>query len=373
MNDYFTGLAKTLEDIPSDVIQQVIRVLHKARLSKRSIYIMGNGGSASTASHFAADLSKNTFNQRYPSIRAISLSENMATFSAYANDEGYENVFARQVANLANPGDVIIAISASGNSMNVLRAVELANQMGTTTIGFTGYEGGKLGNLVDIHLNVPNNVIEQVEDIHLLLEHMICKTLRENADEITRMVTPSFALTDDLKITGNSFHIDTQNAGFRILQTLSGEDENEFNLQGLLRLSLKLSLEGVNADSGSIIILDDNGHVVDAMIAYNQNILVPSFQDLDGFVDSGLAGWVFRNKQAALVEDTRTDPRWLKRTWDEGGSQPRSAISVPLIGQEGVSGVLTLVNSNSNQFNHGHMVLLLAFSTLISYGKKTLQ
>ena len=103
----------------------------------------------------------------------------MAIFSAYANDEGYENVFAKQLANLIQPGDVVIGISASGNSQNVLNAIEEARRGNVTAIAFTGYDGGRLGKMVDVNVHVKSNIIEHVEDIHLMLEHMIVKAIKD--------------------------------------------------------------------------------------------------------------------------------------------------------------------------------------------------
>lgn len=180
VRNYITQLEQTLEQLPEAQIHEVIQVLQVARLDRRQIFVLGNGGSASTASHFACDLGKNTRQDGWPNFRVIGLNDNMAIFSALANDEGYSNVFAQQLESFIQPGDIVIAISASGNSMNVLNAIELANQVGARTIGFTGYDGGKLGKMVDINLNVASNRIEQVEDIHLMLQHLICKALREN-------------------------------------------------------------------------------------------------------------------------------------------------------------------------------------------------
>jgi D-sedoheptulose 7-phosphate isomerase len=103
----------------------------------------------------------------------------MEILSAYANDEGYESVFSQQLINLVKPEDIVIAISASGNSMNVVNAVEEAQRHNATTIGFTGFDGGRLGQLADIHMNVNSRVIEHVEDIHLMLEHMIVRAIKD--------------------------------------------------------------------------------------------------------------------------------------------------------------------------------------------------
>jgi D-sedoheptulose 7-phosphate isomerase len=176
---YLNELKLVLDQLPFETIDRVIQEVHEARLSGRKVFIMGNGGSASTASHMVCDLAKNTRQPGWPSLKVIGLSDNMAIFSALANDEGYEHVFAQQLANLVEQDDVVIAISASGNSKNVLQAVELANAMKATTIGFTGFNGGKLGELAQIHLHVPSDCIEQVEDIHLMLDHIITKALKD--------------------------------------------------------------------------------------------------------------------------------------------------------------------------------------------------
>jgi D-sedoheptulose 7-phosphate isomerase len=177
--DYVTTLQETINQLPKQEIVRVIELLHSARLTGKQIFIMGNGGSASTATHMVCDLAKNTRKEGWPHYKVIGLADNMAIFSAYANDEGYENVFAQQLANLVMPEDIVIAISASGNSKNVLNGISLAKSQHATTIGFTGFDGGQLAKMVDINLHVESNIIEHVEDIHLILEHMIVKALRE--------------------------------------------------------------------------------------------------------------------------------------------------------------------------------------------------
>lgn len=178
---YITTLQETLANLPLADIQQVIETIHQARLAEQQIFIMGNGGSASTASHFVCDLSKNTRQANWPHFRVIGLTDNMALLSAYANDEGYDSVFANQLANLARPGDLVIGISTSGNSPNVLKGVEQANEMGALTISLTGFNGGRLKNMTPLNIHVPSHCIEQVEDIHLMLEHLICSCLRQMA------------------------------------------------------------------------------------------------------------------------------------------------------------------------------------------------
>jgi len=187
---YIDELQQTLDHLPKDLIAQVINVLHDARMKGKQVFIMGNGGSASTASHFVCDLAKNTRKDNLPHYRVIGLTDNMEIFSAYANDEGYENVFAKQLINLINPGDVVIGISASGNSPNVLNAISEAKRYNATTIAFTGFDGGRLGPMVDFNIHVKSNIIEHVEDIHLVLEHIIVKVIKEQVQPEENAKTP---------------------------------------------------------------------------------------------------------------------------------------------------------------------------------------
>lgn len=176
---YFSSLQETINRLSTPQIEATIDRLHEARIDRRQVFIMGNGGSASTASHFACDLAKNTRLQDWPSFRVIPLTDNMAIFSAYANDEGYDNVFVQPLANFLEPQDIVIGISTSGHSPNVLNAIQFANEHDAFTIGFTGFDGGRLGEVVDLHVHVPTDCIEQVEDVHLILEHLICTALRD--------------------------------------------------------------------------------------------------------------------------------------------------------------------------------------------------
>jgi D-sedoheptulose 7-phosphate isomerase len=188
--NYLSSLQQTMNELPKENIVSVIELLQAARLEGRQVFIMGNGGSASTATHFVCDLAKNTRKDGLPHFKVIGLTDNMALFSAYANDEGYESVFSQQLANLVTQGDIVIGISASGNSKNVLNAIELAKANNATTVGFTGFDGGQLARMVDLNVHANSNIIEHVEDIHLMLEHMIVKAIKDDvyAENIPNIV-----------------------------------------------------------------------------------------------------------------------------------------------------------------------------------------
>lgn len=200
IQNYILALQHTIDQLPRQAIAEVVEVLEQARVQKRQVFIMGNGGSASTATHFVCDLAKNTRRDGLPHFRAIGLTDNMAIFSAYANDEGYESVFAQQLANLILPGDIVIGISASGNSQNVINAIYEAKLHQAQTIAFTGFDGGRLGPMVDFNIHVKSDIIEHVEDIHLMLEHMIVKALKERAVVDESVIRADTELSADVSV-----------------------------------------------------------------------------------------------------------------------------------------------------------------------------
>lgn len=176
---YVRDLQAALGQLPWSSIDAMIALLHDARLNDRQVFIFGNGGSAATASHMACDLGKNTVIPGRPRFRAIALVDNMEAVTAIANDIGYESVFTEQLANFVRRQDVVIAISTSGNSPNVLHAVEYAIQAGATTVGLTGSPGGRLARMVHIPVVVASERADQVEDLHLIIEHMLVQALRQ--------------------------------------------------------------------------------------------------------------------------------------------------------------------------------------------------
>jgi len=178
---YLTDLTAAVSRLPTEAIERLIALLHEARLQGRQVFLLGNGGSAATASHFACDLAKNTITAGLPNFRAISLADNTALMTAWANDTAYDNLFCGQLQCLLQPQDVVIGISASGNSPNVLRAIEMARAGGAVTVGLTGFAGGKLKGLVDLAIVVPSECMEQIEDLHLVIEHLVVTALRERA------------------------------------------------------------------------------------------------------------------------------------------------------------------------------------------------
>lgn len=179
--EYFGSALKALD---LKAIGHVIDALLLAREQGKRIFFIGNGGSAATASHFANDVAIGTRSAGKP-FRAISLTDNQAIITAVANDDGYEQIFVKQMEVLMEPGDVLVAISASGNSPNVVKAVEFANSAGGTTIGFTGFDGGKLKRLCTnvVHVGTDRGEYGPVEAMHAMLVHLIGNYLLKTVEQ----------------------------------------------------------------------------------------------------------------------------------------------------------------------------------------------
>jgi D-sedoheptulose 7-phosphate isomerase len=154
-------------------VNQAIEWFREARDAGKHIFVCGNGGSASTASHFACDVVKGASYQRDSKFRIMALTDQMPTLTAYANDVSYDSVFVEPLRNFAQPGDLFMAISGSGNSPNVLRAMEYANQTGCKTLALTGRDGGKLGPMAQLNIQVPVPHMGRIEDAHVIICHMI--------------------------------------------------------------------------------------------------------------------------------------------------------------------------------------------------------
>lgn len=181
ITNYLQRVFQACSAIDPEENEILIKVLEEAYHRGKKIFIFGNGGSGATASHFCQDLAKGTLNETddQKRFRAISLTDNVPCLLAWANDEGYETVFEQQLRNLAEEGDVAIGISGSGNSLNVLKAIEYANSIGMVTVGMTGFDGGKLKRLAQHNVHVPVNDMGITEAIHSIITHWVVAYLRD--------------------------------------------------------------------------------------------------------------------------------------------------------------------------------------------------
>jgi D-sedoheptulose 7-phosphate isomerase len=175
LKSYVTRLKLLLDQVDHNTVNSIVECLEKTIVNKSRIYIMGNGGSAATASHMVNDLGAGLRRRNIKNFDVISLADNVAVTTAIANDIGYENIFYMQLEGLLKPEDLIIAISCSGNSPNIVKAVEYAQEIGSTIIGITGFDGGDLKKLSDInfHIEAPSGEYGLVEDMHMILDHII--------------------------------------------------------------------------------------------------------------------------------------------------------------------------------------------------------
>ena len=189
LQTYAKGLQEVLNNLPWDAISQTVDVLWKNVQAGKSIFTMGNGGHCNTAAHMINDLAKHTVSSDDKTavvsqklrFRTMCFNDSASFVTGIGNDMGFDHIFSEQVINWVEPGDVVIGISGSGNSKNILNAFEEAKKIGATTVCYSGFKGGKARDVADINIIVPCNKMVQVEDVHLMINHMI-------ADELKRLV-----------------------------------------------------------------------------------------------------------------------------------------------------------------------------------------
>ena len=177
IEEYLTKLKNTIDRLDRTEINNFINLLLKARDEDRTIFIMGNGGSAATASHYCCDFNKGASYGYDKRFKFICLNDNTATMMAYANDVSYTDAMVEQLKNFFKPGDYVIGISGSGNSQNVVKAIEYANQNGGVTIGLTGYQGGKLKQTCAHSVNMRVDDMQISEDLHMMMDHLSMRVI----------------------------------------------------------------------------------------------------------------------------------------------------------------------------------------------------
>lgn len=176
---YWQELMFAMQEMPFPALSQFVEILLDCQKRGSTVFLLGNGGSAATASHFACDLTKGTRARNTPPFRAITLNDNVPLMTAWANDTAYERIFAEQLSALVRPEDVVILISVSGNSPNILAAAAAARLADAYIVALTGQSGGSLAHVADLAICVPSQSVEQVEDAHLIIAHSLCVTLRK--------------------------------------------------------------------------------------------------------------------------------------------------------------------------------------------------
>lgn len=181
LKTHFQSMRDALELVPALATARVAEELLRVKADGKTAFIIGNGGSAASACHAAVDWQKPELRDSSGGIRAVSLADNVAVLTAWANDTNFDNAFAAQIKSLAQPGDVLIAISGSGNSANILSAVKAARRAGMVTVGLSGFSGGALADLVDISVVIPSERQGMIEDLHMAIVHALTVVLRHAA------------------------------------------------------------------------------------------------------------------------------------------------------------------------------------------------
>lgn len=172
---------QTIEAMQADCLEDIARFAEACRsaiASGRTIYLMGNGGSACDCQHFAAEL-VGRFQKERQAMAAVALTTDTSILTALANDYGFDVIFSRQVEALVRPGDLVVGISTSGNSANIMKALAAANERGAVTVGLTGRSGGIMKDLCDICICIPSDVTARIQEAHLLVEHLVCQRIEE--------------------------------------------------------------------------------------------------------------------------------------------------------------------------------------------------
>jgi len=184
--NFFDDHMRSMKDLTEqfDIIEEIINVLKKAQTNGNTIFTIGNGGSGSTASHFVSDLLKTAITKDEKRFAAISLVDNIPVNLAWSNDQSFESIFIEQLKNFLKPNDVLFAFSGSGNSINVINAIEYAKKNSAVGIGFTGMDGGKLKNMCDVCITVPSNNMLIIESIHLTICHCIIESIRKSGNPL---------------------------------------------------------------------------------------------------------------------------------------------------------------------------------------------
>ena len=189
---YFEELQRVIAGLSHERLDQMADALVQAYESRRVVYTFGNGGSASLASHLACDLGKGTaYCNGGKRFRVLALTDNLTTLTAWANDSSYEDIFSEQLRNFVQPQDVAFGISGSGNSKNVLNALQVARDAGATTLGISGFQGGQMKSLCDICVIVPSNNMQIIEDIHLAMAHSIFRVVYSRMSRRTMAASSS--------------------------------------------------------------------------------------------------------------------------------------------------------------------------------------
>jgi len=198
IDSYFYAMQRVLAETARESILMTVYHLYRAWEQRKQIFIIGNGGSASTASHMGNDFSKATIVPGMPRMKVIPLTDNVAVMTAWANDSSYDVMFQEQLENLLEPDDVVIAVTASGNSANIVRAMEFAEERGAITIVWTGMSGGRVKDIVGCCVHAATEDVGMIESVHVVIDHLVTNALRQCIE--AKSINPAFCSDDIVNV-----------------------------------------------------------------------------------------------------------------------------------------------------------------------------
>ena len=383
IKSYIQQMVVLLDKLPIDKIDQIITILHEARYERRLVFVIGTGSSAAIASQFVAGLSRIDRQDALPGFKAIHLTDPYLLLSKLGEEEDQNLTILNQLENLLERGDVLLVITPSGYSRIAIRCIEIANRRGATTIGFTGEEGDRLASLVDIGIQIPSSEQEFLENTFQVIGNLIASVLRDEARNVSMerwknqnhsrhafAVQPVLVRKAMSDLPQNGQLTERSRASLEMFSEISRELSYQMSLRDLLRRILELTTERLRASSGTIVVLNERGEPIEGAMAYGGEVIASMPKHYSDTVSRGLTGWVLKNRKAALITNTRDDPRWLTRPWENENENGRSAISVPLMEDDRVIGVITLVSRQAGIFSESDLSLLAAiamFITLVNY------
>lgn len=279
---YLSSIEGILKGIRSDDLEKVIDVVYDAWMQDRQVFLVGNGGGAATAMHFACDLNKTAMVPGKKRMRARSLSDNVSLLTAWANDTHYTNVFGEQLINFAQPGDLVIGFTASGMSPNIVNAIALANEMGCTTVAFVGFDGGTASAIAHHVLHIPSSSYQHIEDVHLLICHAITSALHDRARHDPELGSGTSG--DDLN--------DRLRGIYYVRKALAGEK----SLDRRIKMIPELAARTIGFDAAVLYAVHDDGLV---QMTSGHNVAdVPSFAVDDDLYEAE----AIREKRAVVAE-----------------------------------------------------------------------
>lgn len=364
LRTYILDFPFQADPVPLEKIQQVINVLHQAGMQGCQVFILGDLDSEKVSDQMAEDLTRvghtNWLIYRVGSS-IISSTQN----GHNVHGRKYQEILVEEISIQIKPKDILLVFCSSGQSTQLTNCINRVRMLGATTIGFTGLDRSGIAREVDDNIHLSGDSLDQINASMQVIEQLICRILYDIASRPTHEKTrPIWAIPGFLVIphrNGKNHKVPLQdNVELARVDHVPSFPEKSKKLHNLIAYShmmrsiLQESVISLNAESGSLVTVDDHGRPIEAFIYFEGEVHSYPVDHLIDTFQSGLAGWVVKSREPALVTETHQDSRWISRAWEEG--QPaRSAISIPILESGELSGALTLVRLGEHRFNQGDL------------------